>query len=161
MVPRIVVESVNNKQLSHSFHLNIAIASLPHVSFKRPIERTSSLVYLRQGGRLAAGVVRKLLNIPGVIEVGIRAYMVDVQAEYIGFDWSDIEPRVIAVLLTAFANPGEVQVVDKDGKPYPFTMPPNPDPFLEEPKRALGDSLTVADVFVDLLRGIRNKFTKK
>ena len=93
--PKIVPERVLNPRL-RVYHVNFEISQSVIESFKRPLRETSEK-YLKKVGERGTLLLREIFAIPGVTEVYIEPYELDVEKGY-AFSWGEIEPAVMEAL---------------------------------------------------------------
>lgn len=107
MTDKIIVRLVPNNEI-REFHVTRELSEDPAKAFFRPL-RPSSKKFLKVVGPIGTQVVTKCLSIPGVTEVIIKPYSLQVMKGE-AFDWEGIQGQVIAVLQETFENPNGVAI---------------------------------------------------
>lgn len=105
MKARIIVERVPNPHCM-VFHATAELSQSPLQDFRRPL-RPHSEEYLKEVGEHGAKVVRDVIATPGVDNVTISPYHLQIiKGE--AFDWADIEPAIIEALRSLFQTKYEM-----------------------------------------------------
>lgn len=92
------------------FHVNRVICGTRIQRFERPL-RERSEKYLAEVGKTGSEVVRKIMRLPGVTEISIQPYELQVVISE-AHSWESLEPSVLNVLFhEVFGDRNDVEIV--------------------------------------------------
>jgi len=114
----VVVQEASPNEVSFIkiYHTRFEISKSPIETFHRPL-RPSSETYLNEVGEPGKTLVRKIMCIPGVVEVATQPYQISVEIS-LAYSFEEIEPRVLEILKSAVPNE-----LLKEERPFVFYIP--------------------------------------
>ena len=124
VVPRIKVEPTANTHCRHYHTSDPLLSGMNFAKFKYPLHEDLSDMYYnkRLGSVVGAIIVRRLGEIPGIVEVAISLYELQIRIDHT-FSWDDgIDEDITEILKIAFGNKRQHVQIERDRALLPNTQ---------------------------------------